>query len=132
MSLAAKSAPPPVSGVGSGEEEICSSRAARLVEVDSERRESSAWTRFWTRSSKSLVRVLSVCLRKARCFSGALTELVLAGETNTSGLACRAFMRSWEKRTGVSLEDIILVMKGLGPLGSWGYVKIPGKNMLVG
>lgn len=57
---------------------------------------------------------------------------MLAGKTNTSGLACRAFMRSWEKRTGVSLEDIILVWEGLGSLGSWGYVKIPGKNMLVG
>lgn len=117
--------------MGSGEE-ICSSRAARLAEVDSERRESSAWTRFWIRSSKSLVRVLSVCLRKARCFSGALTERVLAGETNTSGLACRAFMRSWEKRTGVSLEEIILVWRGLGVLRSWAYGKIPGKNMLVG
>lgn len=64
MSLAAKSAPPPpVSAVvrsAGEEEEICSSRAARLAEVDSERRESSAWTRFWIRSSKSLVRVLSV------------------------------------------------------------------------
>lgn len=42
---------------------------------------------------------------------------MLAGETNTSGLACRAFMRSWEKRTGVSLEEIILVCKDLGMLG---------------
>lgn len=63
MSLAVESPPPPVSavvGLGEEEEEICSSRAARLAEVDSERRESSAWTRFWIRSSKSLVRVLSV------------------------------------------------------------------------
>lgn len=29
-----------------------------------------------------------------------------AGETITSGLACRASMRSWEKRTGVSLKEI--------------------------
>lgn len=102
--------------------------------MDSERRVSSAWTRFWIRSSKSLVRVLSVCLRKHGVlgFSGALTERVLAGETNTSGLACRAFMRSWEKWTGVSLEEIILVGRGLGVLRSWGYGKIPGKNMLVG
>lgn len=123
MSLAAKSAPPPLSGLGSGEEEICSSSAARLAEVDSERRESSAWTRFWIRSSKSLVRVLSVCLQKAWCLSGALfkpvcvCESMLAGETNTSGLACRVFMRSWEKRTGVSLEEIILVWKGSCGLG---------------
>lgn len=105
--------------MGSGKEEICSSRAARLAEVDSERRVSSAWTRFWIRSSKSLVRVLSVYLQIAWCFSEALTGRVcvsvLAGETNTSGLACRASIRSWEKRTGVSLEEIILVWKG-----SWG------------
>lgn len=32
-----------------------------------------------------------------------------AGETITSGLACRASMRSWEKRTGVSLEEIVSI-----------------------
>lgn len=32
-----------------------------------------------------------------------------AGKTITSGLACRASMRSWEKRTGVSLEEIVSI-----------------------
>jgi len=57
------------------------SRSARDAEVWDSRRRSSAATRDWMWSSRSLARVESV-----------------------SGLAWRASMRVWEKRTGVSLR----------------------------
>lgn len=56
------------------------SRSERDLEVSVSRRRSSAATRDWMCSSRSLARVLSV-----------------------SGLAWRASTRSWEKRTGVEL-----------------------------
>ncbi len=66
--------------MGSSAAEREAERSARDLEVVASRRRSSAETRVWMWSSRSLARVLSV-----------------------SGLAWRASMRGWEKRTGVSL-----------------------------
>lgn len=69
-----------LSVVESGVEEMRVSRSLRSWVASASRRASSAATRDCMCSSRSLARVLSV-----------------------SGLAWRALMRSWEKRTGVSL-----------------------------
>lgn len=67
--------------MASGAEEMRASRSLSVCVDSASRRASSAATRDWMCSSRSLARVLSV-----------------------SGLAWRALTRSWEKRTGVSLE----------------------------
>jgi len=72
-----------LSVVLSGAVEIDSSRSLRDLEASASRRLSSAATRVWTWSSRSLARVLSL-----------------------SGLDWRELTRFWEKWTGVSLVGV--------------------------
>lgn len=75
------------------------SSSARALEVSVSKRRSSAATRDWMCSSRSLARVLSV-----------------------SGLAWRASMSCWEKRTGVSLGGWVSDWGGCVSGGKRGYL----------
>ena len=97
-----------------GSAEIFSESLRRDSSCSLARRESSACTRFWMCSSRSLERVESVCGRLVVRFGladgsgregvyGCLWESGVRG-MRTSELFCRASMISWEKRTGVSLR----------------------------